>query len=64
MVTEAAGKYQETHKREITDRESGLIFLGGTQVGAFTLKQFLLEDYPKSKEFRKCYMPAFWLDVN
>jgi hypothetical protein len=28
------------------------------------LKQFLLEDYPKSKEFRKCYMPAFWLDVN
>jgi hypothetical protein len=36
MVTEAAGKYQETHKREITDRESGLIFLGGTQVGAFT----------------------------
>jgi hypothetical protein len=38
MVTEAAGKYQETHKREITDRESGLIFLGVLRLERLRLK--------------------------
>ncbi|MDE6687843.1 MAG: hypothetical protein K2K17_11065 [Lachnospiraceae bacterium] len=28
------------------------------------LKQYLLEDYPNCPQYKECYVPAFWLDLD
>ena len=28
------------------------------------IRTFLLNEYPKSREYKPCYVPGFWLDID